>query len=801
MEMRLHPPSDIISNLPEQVIETILVHLPIRDAVRTSVLSHRWMYKWANIPELVFDDNSIPPTEDGTIRIDKLVYFIDRVLLLHRGPVHKFDLSTRFLNDSFIDSWILFLSINGVKELSLKFQGEKLYKVPYSFFSCQAISHLNLFSCILKPPSVFKGFSLLKSLHLEMVTLSNEFLAIGNIPARLPVTYDHLKSITLLINFEDLNEALVMLRLLQSSPNLHELLIWFPLSFKQLEYLYKSSVSSFIVARYAVGSMEDLFQPFPPLHRRPPSDIISNLPEQVIETILVHLPIRDAVRMSVLSHRWMYKWVTIPELVFDCNSIPPTEDGTIRIDKLVNFIDRVLLLHRGPVHKFHLSTRFLNDSSIDSWILFLSINGVKELSLKFQGEKLYKVPYSFFSCQAISHLNLFSCILKPPSVFKGFSLLKSLNLEKVTLSNEVFESIMSNCMVLERLRLTNLNGCTHLKIRGLNLQHFYFYGEFIDICFIDAPQLSFVSIWLNNRDFKQDGQGESSNLIKVLGILTGLEKLVIAYYFIQFLAVGNIPVRLPVTYDGLKSISLMIELEDLNQTLVMLRWIQSSPNLHELEIVQQPTAGFHSDLDSHSPGWGVRIWQRSPGYSPPEVEVTLLALDDWLLEHVGQGDSCNFVQVLGPLTGLEKLATNDNFMKFLAIGNLPARLPVTYDRLQRISLVMNFEDLNEALVMLCFLQSSPNLHELEISRDDADFTDLEEDFWEAQGHLDCSMNHLRVVRVSDIVGVQPELQFMKFVLVNSPVLVILSIIPQSDIIIDETKMMKELLRFRRASAT
>ncbi|KAF8407750.1 hypothetical protein HHK36_006886 [Tetracentron sinense] len=413
----------------------------------------------------------------------------------------------------------------------------------------------------------------------------------------------------------------------------------------------------------------------------PGSDIISNLPENVIETILVHLPIRDAVRTSVLSHKWRYKWATIPELVFDDYSIPPpvldenhiltAQDVIIHMHKLVNFIDRVLLLHKGPVHKFEFSTLFLKDSFIDAWILFLSRNGVKELTLKYRGEKnRYRAPYSFFSCHAINCLKLRYCILEPPSVFKGFSLLKSLNLHRVSLSDEVFETIISNCIALERLRLIELRGCTRLKICGLNLQHFDFQGELTHICFIDAPRLSFVSIFS----------------------------------------------------------------------------------------------------------------------------------DDSLLEHVGQGDSCNFVQVLGPLTGLEKLATNDNFMKFLAIGNLLARLPVTFDRLKSISLVMNFEDWNETLVMLCLLQSSPNLHELEIAHNDSDFKDLEEDFWEAQDHLDCSMNHLRVVRVSDVVGIQPELQFMKFLLVNSPVLEILSVIPRSEIFVDKTKIMKELLRFQRASA-
>ncbi|KAF8407777.1 hypothetical protein HHK36_006913 [Tetracentron sinense] len=371
-------------------------------------------------------------------------------------------------------------------------------------------------------------------------------------------------------------------------------------------------------------------------------DRLSDLPENVIETILINLPIRDAVRTSVLSHKWMYKWTTIPELVIHDYSIPPAEDEIVRIDKLVNFIDRLLLLHKGPVRKFDLSTGFLIDSSIDSWIRFLSRNEVKELSLQFQGEKPYKVPYSLFYCQAITCLNLSSCILKPPSVFEGFSVLKSLNLKYVILfDDEDLETLISNCIALERLRLIELVGCTHIKIRGLNLQHFYFSGELTDICFIDAPKLSFVSISIHNSHFEQVGQGESSNLIEVLGSLTGLEKLTIEWYFTQ-----------------------VIQLYENFSFLVF-----------------------------------------------------------------------------------------SYFLEFYLIS---------------------YEDVA---------------------------TELVEDFWEAQGHLDCSMNHLRVVRAYDIGGARPELQFIKFLLVHSPVLETLNVTPRSGKNIDKMTMLEELLRFRRASAS
>ncbi|KAI8527431.1 hypothetical protein RHMOL_Rhmol12G0074900 [Rhododendron molle] len=53
------------------------------------------------------------------------------------------------------------------------------------------------------------------------------------------------------------------------------------------------------------------------VNNRSTSDIISNLPSTVTENILKGLPLRDAVRTSVLSSKWRYKWVTLPQMVFD----------------------------------------------------------------------------------------------------------------------------------------------------------------------------------------------------------------------------------------------------------------------------------------------------------------------------------------------------------------------------------------------------------------------------------------------------------------------------------------------------
>ncbi|KAL0011141.1 hypothetical protein SO802_006249 [Lithocarpus litseifolius] len=47
--------SDRISNLPTEIIENILLRLPLRDTVKTCVLSKNWNEKWKAVPQIVFD--------------------------------------------------------------------------------------------------------------------------------------------------------------------------------------------------------------------------------------------------------------------------------------------------------------------------------------------------------------------------------------------------------------------------------------------------------------------------------------------------------------------------------------------------------------------------------------------------------------------------------------------------------------------------------------------------------------------------------------------------------------------------
>lgn len=152
---------------------------------------------------------------------------------------------------------------------------------------------------------------------------------------------------------------------------------------------------------------------------------ISDLPEDVKNLILSHLPIRDAVRTSILSKQWRHNWVSIPDLVFDKDCFIKGASKT----EHANVVDQVLLGHVGPIRTFSCTPYVPRSSDIYRWIPFLSRNGIKNLLLagNILADK-YDVPSSIFYCQELCHLELSRCMLKVPPTSKGFQNLLVLNL-------------------------------------------------------------------------------------------------------------------------------------------------------------------------------------------------------------------------------------------------------------------------------------------------------------------------------------------------------------------------------------
>ncbi|CAO2828447.1 unnamed protein product [Amaranthus hypochondriacus] len=206
MEIELAP--DLLSDLPLSITELILSYLPIRDAVRMSTLSTKWRYRWASLPQLIFDDQCVDTLPDKLVLENKLAKFITHAMLLHNGPIYKFKISTSILQSCpDIDQWLLVLLRNDVRELTLEFGGDgEWFRVPSCLFSYTKLTLLELCRCELDPPPGFKGFSCLRTLTLNQVLVVPESIEslISNCPLLESLTLSYYDGLDLNINAPNL---------------------------------------------------------------------------------------------------------------------------------------------------------------------------------------------------------------------------------------------------------------------------------------------------------------------------------------------------------------------------------------------------------------------------------------------------------------------------------------------------------------------------------------------------------------------------------------------------------------------
>ncbi|TMW84167.1 hypothetical protein EJD97_025688 [Solanum chilense] len=310
-------------------------------------------------------------------------------------------------------------------------------------------------------------------------------------------------------------------------------------------------------------------------------DRLSNLPKNVINSILMRLPLQDAVITSILSKKWRYKWCSIPQLTLDDKLWEETRALLSPSIKFTKILYQILTLHSGPLTKFTLSISSLRKYlKINSLIYFLSRNDIQDLVLKFSEWNRYRLPPSFFVCSQLRHLTLQNCVICPPPAFKGFDMLNSLNLCDVTISSKLLESLISCSPLLEKLVLKISDTADHLQINAPNLRSFDFTGCIKYVSLRSVPLLSKLSIPRQ----KSIEESEKCDFDKFFQLLSALEHLDLANGSDQFLVTGaaEIPRRLSAPLNYLKRFN--ITLHGLADFFVALCLIQSSPYIQDIEM-------------------------------------------------------------------------------------------------------------------------------------------------------------------------------------------------------------------------
>ncbi|XP_056164520.1 F-box/FBD/LRR-repeat protein At1g13570-like [Syzygium oleosum] len=289
-------------------------------------------------------------------------------------------------------------------------------------------------------------------------------------------------------------------------------------------------------------------------------------------------------RACILSRKWRHKWSSIPRLVFDNQCTGSNVYGEPS-QNLVKIIDRVLMLHSGPIETFVLSNvGFYTLRDIDHWILHLSKVSIKQITLSIHTWQKYHIPTFFFNCQDLILLKLYGCSANTPSSFEGFENLSTLYLQRVELSLNGLEALIFRCPRLKHLTLKDLEGITRVDIEAArNLESLDIGGAFLKVTFGVMNPLKSVTVRFNDNSENRHGPGNSnsnsSHLHKFFRDVHNIQILKIENYSLKYWALGDVPQTPPHALVHLKFLSICIDFNSKEQILTVMCLIRSSPQL------------------------------------------------------------------------------------------------------------------------------------------------------------------------------------------------------------------------------
>ncbi|KAK1259544.1 F-box/FBD/LRR-repeat protein [Acorus gramineus] len=250
---------DRITSLPDGILlNNILSLLPMRDAVRTAILSSKWRYIGKFIPNLDFEASNILgerlSVDKNSFKLGKdrrAAFFLERKLDFMKGIDQFLDLrpsgikivSMRIhfsldVDDAFhLNRWIKFAFSSGIEKLDvilfeyLSIDIEKYYIFPFDLLShvkatrLSSLKSLKLKCLSMRYPPEFDGFKSLTALYLDIVAVSD-----GDLTESFPDDFPHftnLKRLKLNQYTSPRYDLLWIIPLLKACPILRDLRLEF----------------------------------------------------------------------------------------------------------------------------------------------------------------------------------------------------------------------------------------------------------------------------------------------------------------------------------------------------------------------------------------------------------------------------------------------------------------------------------------------------------------------------------------------------------------------------------------------
>ncbi|KAM3277506.1 hypothetical protein ACQJBY_045412 [Aegilops geniculata] len=198
-------------------------------------------------------------------------------------------------------------------------------------------------------------------------------------------------------------------------------------------------------------------------------DLISGLPDEILDIIISRLPTKPAARTAVLSSRWRHLWRSAPLNLAVDRRLSGWERDRIAI------VSKILTAHAGPVRRLSLHDiiclRRGIYSKVDRWFRSPTLDGLEELDFTSNGSYYgdgdrgdrppRPLPPSALRFAPMLRVVSIDCCDFPeidaaPALL--FPRLKQLKLHKIAISHAAIHRLLAGCIVLESLELGSIYG-------------------------------------------------------------------------------------------------------------------------------------------------------------------------------------------------------------------------------------------------------------------------------------------------------------------------------------------------------
>jgi len=222
----------------------------------------------------------------------------------------------------------------------------------------------------------------------------------------------------------------------------------------------------------------------------------THLPDCVISYIFSNLGLKDLVKTSVLSKRWLPEWGLRMDLnfdlqnMFDHNTIQNLQESIpLFQSEFATRLDQFMQHYHGATIR-SIKVKFpLGDDhsyAIDRLISQGITKGVNRIELLFSYDTdLEMEPYKFSftllsNTHSLAHLHLQNCRIVAPMDFSGFKNLRTLVFHVVRVTQDILHGLFSNCIHLADFTLDDCQFNSDLKIISPTLFHLNIVNCWVD---------------------------------------------------------------------------------------------------------------------------------------------------------------------------------------------------------------------------------------------------------------------------------------------------------------------------------